>query len=171
MQPLTDYRDKIIGVRNLSMLRECFRAANQDAVLCHGCFDLFHYGHLRHLEAARSFGDVLVAVVTPDRYVGKGPGRPIFPETERLELVASLEVVDYAALTQWRTAVPAIELLQPAIFAKGSDYQTRTEGVNPNIYAEEHALAAIGGRLEYTDEATYSSTHLLSGRALNESST
>ena len=49
-------------------------------VHCHGVFDLLHIGHIRHFEQARKHGDLLVVTVTPDRYVNKGPHRPVFSE-------------------------------------------------------------------------------------------
>ena len=51
-----------------------------EIVQCHGCFDLMHVGHIRHLQAARAMGDLLVVTVTADAYVGKGAGRPAFGE-------------------------------------------------------------------------------------------
>jgi len=70
-------------------------------VLCHGVWDVMHPGHLYHLQAAKEWGDVLVVSVTADEYVAKGPGRPIFPQTKRMEQLAALEVVDYVVFVGW----------------------------------------------------------------------
>ncbi len=55
-----------------------FARAGKTVVQAHGTFDLLHLGHVRHLEAARKLGDVLIVTVTADRFVNKGPGRPVF---------------------------------------------------------------------------------------------
>ena len=55
-------------------------------VLCHGVFDLLHFGHLNHFEKAKSHGDILVVSITPDKFVNKGPSRPTFEESVRLEM-------------------------------------------------------------------------------------
>jgi cytidyltransferase-like protein len=49
-------------------------------VLCHGCFDLMHPGHIKHFQAAKKMGNILIVTVTPDIYVDKGPNRPVFNE-------------------------------------------------------------------------------------------
>ena len=41
------------------------RKAGRKIVHCHGVFDLLHIGHLRHLKAARKFGDLLVVTRQP----------------------------------------------------------------------------------------------------------
>src|SRR3990167_11073056 len=67
-------------------------------VLCHGVFDLVHPGHIRHFQAAKALGDVLVVTVTADEYVNKGPGRPVFIQGLRAESIAALGCVDYVAI-------------------------------------------------------------------------
>src|ERR1700722_6578005 len=81
-------------------LRERWRAAGQVVVWTNGCFDILHVGHLRSLQAARRLGDVLVVGVNSDASVAtlKGPGRPIFPEAERVELLSGLECVDHVVV-------------------------------------------------------------------------
>jgi bifunctional ADP-heptose synthase (sugar kinase/adenylyltransferase) len=113
-----------------------------------------------HFKAARGFGDRLVVTVTPDRYVGKGPGRPLFSEELRLMMVEELRVVDAAALNLWPSAVETIRRLRPAVFAKGADYRDRAR-CNPNIEAEAQAALQAGGVLAYTDEPAFSSTALI----------
>jgi len=53
-------------------------------VLCHGVFDLVHYGHILHFKSAKKFGDVLIVSITKDKFIKKGIGRPVFNETQRL---------------------------------------------------------------------------------------
>ena len=89
-------------------------------VLANGCFDLLHVAHLRHLEEARTFGHRLVVGVTLDDYVGKGAGRPVIPQAERLEMVRGLRCVDDAFLC--KDSLDALRRARPDIFVKGNDY-------------------------------------------------
>ena len=98
------------------------RGQGKTVVQCHGVFDLLHPGHIRHLQAAKRLGDALVVTVTPDRFVNKGPGRPAFPEGLRAESLAALGCVDLVAVNRWPTAVEAIALIRPDVYAKGRDY-------------------------------------------------
>ena len=52
--------------------------------LCHGVFDVLHYGHLKHFEAAKKKCDYLFVSITSDEYIKKGPNRPVHSVNERL---------------------------------------------------------------------------------------
>ncbi|MEM7164849.1 MAG: PfkB family carbohydrate kinase [Planctomycetota bacterium] len=153
--------DKVIALEALADVTENARACGQKIVHCHGVFDLLHVGHLRHLEAARRFGDLLVVTVTPDAFVNKGPGRPAFSAESRAEALAALASVDFVAINRWPTAVETIGMLRPHAYAKGSEYADKNADRTGGIIDEEAALSGHGGRLVFTDEATYSSSHLL----------
>lgn len=137
------------------------RNAARRVVLCHGCFDLLHVGHVRYLEAARALGDVLVVTVTPDELVDKGPGRPAFPAQQRAELLAALRCVDGVAINRWATAVPTIELLRPDVYAKGAEYRAAAEDTDSPVGRERAAVEAHGGRLALIDGEKLSSTEIL----------
>ena len=68
---------KIVSLHDLAQGLEASRRAGLKIVHCHGCFDLMHIGHIRHLQAARAMGDLLVVTVTADDHVAKGEGRPL----------------------------------------------------------------------------------------------
>jgi rfaE bifunctional protein kinase chain/domain/rfaE bifunctional protein nucleotidyltransferase chain/domain len=136
-------------------------------VQCHGVFDLMHIGHIRHFREARKAGDLLVVTITPDRFVNKGPHRPVFTETLRAEAIASLDCVDYVAINKWPMAVQAIELLKPDVYAKGSDYRDAESDHTGGIALERHAVEASGGRLVFTDDITFSSSALLNQHMSN----
>ena len=135
-------------------------------VQAHGTFDLLHLGHVRHLEAARKLGDVLVVTVTADRFVNKGPGRPVFNAELRAEMLATLEYVDWVAINDAADAVNAIEQIRPSIYIKGQDYQNPQGDITGKITLERDAVEAHGGRIHFTDEVTFSSTELIN-RHLN----
>src|SRR5262245_36290157 len=122
MQPMKT-QSKILTVADLAAHAHRYRAAGLVVVQAHGTFDLLHLGHVRHLGAARALGDVLVVTITADRHVNKGPGRPIFTEALRAEMLAALHFVTFVAVCEASDAISAIEAIKPSIYAKGNDYQ------------------------------------------------
>lgn len=152
---------KILSLDELATVLSRERARGKRAVQCHGVFDLLHPGHIRHLEAARREGDLLVVTVTPDRFVNKGPGRPVFNQQLRAESLAALVPVDYVAITESPTAVDAIRKLRPAVYVKGSDYADSAADLTGKIDDERLAVEAGGGRVHFTTEITFSSSGLL----------
>ena len=125
------------------LAEECARWREQGltAVLVNGAFDVLHVGHLRYLAAARDLGDRLVAAVNSDLSVqlSKGKLRPIIPEIERAEILSHLWMVDRICLFDDETVSPVLELLQPQVHAKGTDYTVET-------VPEREVVAAYGGR-------------------------
>ncbi len=152
---------KVVPLESLVLRLQAHRAAGRRVVHCHGVFDLLHIGHIKYLEAARRLGDVLAVTLTPDRFVNKGPHRPAFPDTLRAEALASLQCVDHVAVNAWPTAVETIALLRPDVYAKGSEYRDPQADVTGAITRERLAVEAVGGRLAFTDEITFSSTTLI----------
>ena len=152
---------KIRNLDELANLVSSLRREGKTIVHCHGVFDLLHPGHIRHFEAAKREGDVLVVTVTQDRYVAKGPGHPVFNERLRAESIAALECVDYVAINEWHTAVEAIQKLEPDVYCKGRDYADAKEDLTGKIHDEEEAVKSTGGRIHFTDEITFSSTKLI----------
>lgn len=142
-----------------SLLAE--RPAGTRVVHCHGTFDLLHLGHIRHFEEARKHGDLLVVTVTPDRFVNKGPHRPVFPDELRAEAVSALACVDYVAINRWPMAVETIKLLKPDFYAKGSDYREAEEDHTGGIALERDAIESVGGALVFTDDLVFSSTEII----------
>ena len=83
-------KNKIILLENLIKIANIKKKEGKKIVLCHGVFDLLHVGHIKHFKQAKSFGDILVVTVTPDRFINKGPGRPVFDENLRMEFLSKL---------------------------------------------------------------------------------
>ena len=152
---------KVLPLRHLGGIIQELRASGRVVVLAHGTFDLLHIGHVRHLQAARRHGDILVVTITADAFVNKGPGRPVFPQGLRSEMLASLEIVDYVAIIDGPDALPAISAVRPNCYIKGSDYRNPEGDITGRIVAERDAVEEHGGRLILTDEITYSSTELI----------
>jgi rfaE bifunctional protein nucleotidyltransferase chain/domain len=152
---------KALPIEELGLQLQALKAAGRRIVHCHGVFDLLHPGHVRHLAEAKRMGDVLVVTITPDRYVNKGPHRPAFTESLRAEVLAALDMVDFVAINHWPTAVEAIKLLRPDVYVKGKDYREATQDVTGGILLEAEAVASVGGRIQFTDDITFSSSALL----------
>jgi rfaE bifunctional protein nucleotidyltransferase chain/domain len=154
-------RDKIMSVQEVAAIVQRMRQAGKTVVQAHGTFDLLHIGHVRHIEAARDLGDVLVITVTADRFVNKGPGRPVFNEGLRAEMLATLQYVDFVAINPEPDAVNAITTIGPDIYVKGQDYENAEGDVTGKIVAERKAVEAHGGRIHFTHEVMFSSTELI----------
>ena len=153
--------NKIVTQQEFHELREGFRAKNKIVVLCHGVFDLLHYGHIEHLQEAKAQGDILVVSVTASKYVNKGPGRPYFSDQQRMQFLASIECVDYVVLSEAVTVHEVVKNVQPDIYVKGAEYAVAQNDVTGNIDAEREIVEQYGGRIYFTSGEVYSSTKLL----------
>ena len=129
-------------------------------VFCLGCFDLLHPGHLRHFQAAKKMGDILVVAVTSDRYVNKGPDRPVFNQDLRVEMVSALMCVDFAFVNDFPTGVEAIRALKPDVFVKGQEFESG-EDPTGRFQKEIAATKEVGCEVRFTHEVVFSSTKLI----------
>jgi rfaE bifunctional protein nucleotidyltransferase chain/domain len=152
---------KILLLDELEKRARELRQEGKRVVMCHGTFDLMHTGHVRHLQRAKLEGDVLLVTLTGDAYVNKGPGRPVFGEDLRAEMLAALACVDFVAINYEQAAINAIARLHPHVYVKGSEYRAAMDDVTGNIAREQQAVEACGGEILYTDEITFSSSSLL----------
>jgi rfaE bifunctional protein nucleotidyltransferase chain/domain len=136
--------EKIVNPDRLAAIADAFRAQGRKLVLTNGCFDLLHAGHVRYLQAARALGDALAVAINGDDSVRvlKGEGRPLNIESDRAEIVAALECVDYAVLFPEVRVTRLIEKVRPSIYVKGGDYTPAS------LHPEEHAaLEKIGAEI------------------------
>lgn len=152
---------KIKKIDEIAAILESFRNQGKKIVHCHGVFDLLHPGHIKHFEAAKKMGDVLVVTLTRDEHVNRGPGRPIFNQNLRAESIAAIGCVDFVSVNEWATATDTIKKLKPHFYVKGSDYAKKEDDVTGKIYDEEEAVKSVGGMLHFTDEISFSSTSLI----------
>jgi D-glycero-beta-D-manno-heptose 1-phosphate adenylyltransferase len=135
---------KILDPDRLAAIADSFREQGRKLVLTNGCFDLLHVGHVRYLQAARALGDALAVAINGDDSVRllKGEGRPLNSESDRAEIVAALECVDYAVLFPEVRVTRLIEKVRPSIYVKGGDYTP------VSLHPEEHAaLEKIGAEI------------------------
>jgi len=136
---------RILGWNELKEAVESAKAAGKRVVFTNGCFDIIHIGHVRYLREARSLGDVLVVALNTDRSVSRiKPGRPVTPEGQRAEVVASLHMVDFVTMFGEDTPYELIKLLKPDVLVKGGDWK-REEIVGSDIVFDTRSLPYIKG--------------------------
>src|SRR5712691_946410 len=160
-QKVANGAEKILSLEELHAAADARHRNGEKIVLCHGVFDLFHVGHLRHLTSAREFGDVLVVSITGDKFVNKGRDRPAFPAELRAEVLAGLELVDYVAVIEEPSAAPAISAVKPDYYVKGGEYFDPKQDLSGKIIAEKELVEQFGGQLVFTRDITFSSSNLL----------
>jgi rfaE bifunctional protein nucleotidyltransferase chain/domain len=159
MDPSSGGAGKIVDRAGLVRLREAARSAGRSVVLCHGCFDIVHPGHLRHLRQARALGDVLVVTLTGDAHIGKGAGRPLIPQELRAENLAALDLVDMVHVVDQPTALEVLTELRPDVYIKGREYESNSD---PRFRAEREAVERGGGRVVFSSgDVVFSSTALI----------
>ena len=115
-------------------------------MLANGCFDLLHVGHVRYLAAARRLGDVLFVGINGDAAVTrlKGPGRPLMPATERVEVLSALRAVDHVVVFEEDTADRLVAAVRPHVHAKGTDYTTASVPEAASVRAAGGEVAIVG---------------------------
>ena len=158
---------KIENLENLKKIISRLKSKGKKVVLCHGVFDLLHIGHIKHFDKAKNLGDTLIVTVTPDRYVNKGPNRPIFPLQTRLESLAALENIDYVAPNTLISATKLIKTLKPNIYCKGKDYKNYNHDSTGEIKKEALAIKSVGGSLIHTQTELFSSSKIINQTSLN----
>ena len=125
---------------------------SNSTVLCNGCFDPLHIGHLWHFQAARKMGETLVVAVTKNGFVKKGKGRPMFHHDERAAMIRALAIVDEVIIVE--SSIEALSTVKPQHWCIGSEYRHKL------IPEDASYCRAHGIHIHYTEEKTYSSTRI-----------
>lgn len=146
---------KIITINDLTKLK------NKDVSLAHGVFDVFHIGHKRYLEQCKKKSKVLIVSITSDKYVNKGPGRPIFNQHYRSELISALSFVDFVIINDDLTPINLIKKLKPKFYFKGKDYSDLKNDLTGNIIKEKSAVEDNGGKIVFIDDIVFSSSSII----------
>ncbi len=124
---MKSYMEKIMDLASATAVCRENRAAGRKTVFTNGCFDILHPGHIRYLFASRQLGDFLLVAVNSDQSVKsiKDPGRPIFSDQVRSEMVASLGFVDAVLVFEEDNPLSVIQSVLPDILVKGGDWQEK----------------------------------------------
>ncbi len=117
--------EKIYPREKLKKEIDRLRNEGKKIVFTNGCFDILHVGHTRYLKEAKKQGDILILGLNSDESVKalKGEKRPLIPEKERADVIASLESVDYVTIFHELTPLELIEYLRPDVLVKGGDWK------------------------------------------------
>ena len=134
-------------ILSLQDLKEELEKQNKKVVFTNGCFDILHSGHVRYLEEAKSFGDILVVGLNSDDSVRrlKGESRPINSQDDRAIVLSALESVDHVVIFDEDTPYNLIKVIEPDILVKGGDYEGK-EVVGSDIAKETRLVQFIEGK-------------------------
>ncbi len=131
----------------IEKLAKDFHKKNKKIVFTNGCFDILHVGHVKYLEIAKSYGDILIVGVNSNDSVQKlkGINRPINTQEDRAYILASLESVDYVVIFEEETPYELIKLIQPHTLVKGGDYEGK-DVVGQDIVNELKLVQFVDGK-------------------------
>ncbi len=153
------FRSKILSPGELLRRREQARRQGKLVVQCHGCFDIVHPGHIRHLRQARAHGDILLVTITGDAAWTKRAGAPLIPQELRAENLAELDCVDWVCIEPRPTAKELLEQVRPDVYVKGKEYERSDD---PRFMEERRVVEAHGGRVVFSSgDVVFSSTALI----------
>jgi len=143
----------ILSEKALEIALERERARGHTIAFANGCFDVLHVGHIRYLQDAAKEADVLVVGVNGDDSVRelKGKGRPVMPASERAEIIAAIDGVDYVTIFDERSPARLLAALKPDVHCKGTDYTA-------DSVPERDVVRAYGGRVAIVGDAKEHST-------------
>ncbi|MGB9710410.1 MAG: D-glycero-beta-D-manno-heptose 1-phosphate adenylyltransferase [Thermodesulfovibrio sp.] len=136
---------KILNPEKLKKEIDKLKKEGKKIVFTNGCFDIIHVGHIRYLKEAKKMGDILIIALNTDKSVGRiKPSRPINPENERAEVIASLQMVDFVTFFDEDTPYNLIKYLQPDVIVKGGDWKVE-HIVGADIVKEVYSLPYFEG--------------------------
>lgn len=158
---MPDLNNKIKSLDEAIPVIDRLRSKKKKIVLAHGVFDLLHYGHMNYLKQAKELGDILVVSVVVDKYVKKGPNRPVFVEKIRLDSVAFLESVDFVVPCHDYGPWQIIKAIKPDVYAKGDDSVAQLKMSGSGLNKDKEIVESIGGALKFTHSLPVHSTELL----------
>lgn len=134
-------------IEEIKKLANELKLKGKKVVFTNGCFDILHVGHVKYLETAKSFGDVLILGLNSDASVKrlKGPSRPVNTEDDRAYTLAALRSVDYVVLFEDDTPYELIKAIKPHTLVKGGDYEGK-DVVGQELVEELKLVEFVEGR-------------------------
>jgi D-beta-D-heptose 7-phosphate kinase / D-beta-D-heptose 1-phosphate adenosyltransferase len=139
--------EHIKTLNEITLLSKELKARDKKIIFTNGCFDILHAGHVRYLETAKSYGDILILGLNSDRSVSilKGEGRPINTQLDRAYILAALEAVDYVVIFDDETPYDLIKAVKPHILVKGGDYEGK-QVIGQDIADELKLVQFVDGK-------------------------
>ncbi len=137
----------IKSFEEIEILAKKLHDKEKKIIFTNGCFDILHAGHVKYLEEAKSYGDILILGLNADSSVRKlkGPTRPVNNQDDRAYILASLESVDYVVIFEEETPYELIKLIQPHVLVKGGDYEGK-DVVGQDIAQELRLVQFVDGK-------------------------
>lgn len=134
----------LVKRENIRQIVKELQAQGKTAVTTNGCFDILHVGHVRYLQATKSFADYSIVLLNSDKSIRliKGEGRPINNENDRAEILCALSCVDYVVLFDEESPRDLLDEIKPDVHTKGADYSMET-------LPEADVIVKNGGRIEF----------------------
>jgi len=122
-----------------------------------GAYDMFHIGHLRILQRARSQCDELIVGVVADEVLSRAKGKlPVVPLAERLQVVAGMRCVDRVVVDDCVDKFDMWPRLHFDVLFKGDDWKGTPKG--DRLEAD---LAGVGARVAYFPYTAHTSSSAL----------
>lgn len=153
---------KVVSQEEILRQRPEWEVSGKRVVFVLGSFDLLHPGHIRLLEQACSYGDIVTIGVLADETVARITAashpsieRPITPVSERAEVLAALEAVEYVAKIDGRGLADFLRRFRPDVIVDGAE---------PSSAASPLTAAAKAAGIEVTRiplEPGHSSSRLI----------
>jgi len=84
--------------------------------------DIYHIGHLRHLQRCKKYCDYLIVGILTDKATMEKKKKPIIPFRERLELIKSIKVVDKAIMQKTYSPLPNVLRIKPDILFESKSH-------------------------------------------------
>ncbi|MCH9813649.1 MAG: D-glycero-beta-D-manno-heptose-7-phosphate kinase [Epsilonproteobacteria bacterium] len=134
-------------IKSVLEVKSYLESSSKSVVFTNGCFDILHAGHVKYLEEAKSYGDILVLGLNSDDSVQrlKGESRPINSAQDRAIVLAALESVDFVIEFTEDTPYELIKVIEPDILVKGGDYEGK-EVVGSDIAKETRLVEFVDGK-------------------------
>lgn len=154
---------KKYNLEKLAKIAKKLKMKGKTIGLCHGVFDVIHAGHISHFEDVKKKCDFLFVTLTEDKFVNKGPNRPINNHNFRAKVLESLKQIDYVGINYTPDAVDCINTIKPNFYFKGKDYKGKKD-LTGRLNKEIKAIKKNKGKIIYTETPLKSSTHIINKR-------
>ena len=115
---------------------------------------------------AKKLNGIVVVSVTADKFVNKGPHRPVFKLETRMKMLESIEEIDYVIPSLNQTPIENIKKIKPDIYFKGKDYMNEKD-LTGNISKEIKAIKSVGGQIKFSTSDLMSSSRVINQTQLN----
>ena len=160
--------NKLKSLKFLENFSKKEKANGKKIVLCHGDFDMLHFGHINHFKKAKQLGDYLIISVTSDKFIQKGINRPLYKQDQRVEFLTLLSIVDFVYLDFNRTATNVISKIRPNYYVKGTDYKVSQKKIIGVLLEEKKAVERYNGKLFFTNEESFSSSNIINNQTIDK---